>query len=235
REVIEHPKSIPSEIKAHLDLTSGRDRGRIYRVVPQGYRQRPLPQLSRASIDELVKTLEHRNGWHRDTATRLLYERKDRAAVEPLKRLVSTSELPEARIQGLYVLGALGGLTEEIVLERLADDHPRVRQHAIRLAEEELKAGPSKALVAALSTLAADDDPEIRYQLAFTLAELPLSERVPVLAAILKRDLGDRWIEAAAFSSLDQSAGPLLAHLAKQSSITADARGRSLLAKVCQQ
>ncbi len=35
REVIEHPLSLPPEIKKHLDLTSGRDRGRIYRVVPK--------------------------------------------------------------------------------------------------------------------------------------------------------------------------------------------------------
>ena len=29
REVIEHPASLPPMIKKHLDLTSGRDRGRI--------------------------------------------------------------------------------------------------------------------------------------------------------------------------------------------------------------
>ena len=33
REVIEHPKSLPPTIKRHPDLTSGRDRGRIWRVV----------------------------------------------------------------------------------------------------------------------------------------------------------------------------------------------------------
>ena len=30
REVIEHPRSLPPPIKKHLDLTSGRERGRIY-------------------------------------------------------------------------------------------------------------------------------------------------------------------------------------------------------------
>ncbi|MFN8707107.1 MAG: cytochrome C, partial [Planctomyces sp.] len=34
REVIEHPASLPPEIKQHLDLTSGRDRGRLYRICP---------------------------------------------------------------------------------------------------------------------------------------------------------------------------------------------------------
>ena len=45
REVIEHPASLPPIIKKHLDLTSGRDRGRIYRVVPEGFKQPPLPKL----------------------------------------------------------------------------------------------------------------------------------------------------------------------------------------------
>ena len=47
REVIEHPASLPPLIKKHLDLTSGRDRGRIYRVVPDGFKQPSLPKLAR--------------------------------------------------------------------------------------------------------------------------------------------------------------------------------------------
>ncbi len=36
RETIEHPVSIPEPIKKHLDLTSGRDRGRLYALVYSG-------------------------------------------------------------------------------------------------------------------------------------------------------------------------------------------------------
>ena len=50
REVIEHPKSLPPAIKQHLDLTSGRDRGRIYRVVPTDYqRQRKTVDIQQGS------------------------------------------------------------------------------------------------------------------------------------------------------------------------------------------
>ena len=35
RETIEHPLSIPEPIKKHLDLTSGKDRGRLYKLVPE--------------------------------------------------------------------------------------------------------------------------------------------------------------------------------------------------------
>src|SRR5260221_7921994 len=45
REVIEHPLSLPPEIKRHLDLTSGRDRGRIYRVVRDGFHSKPTAKM----------------------------------------------------------------------------------------------------------------------------------------------------------------------------------------------
>ena len=72
RENIEHPWSIPDDIKAHLDLTSGRDRGRIYRMVPPaypaGYRKPNPPRLGSADIETLVAELENPNVWWRDTA-----------------------------------------------------------------------------------------------------------------------------------------------------------------------
>jgi len=96
REVIEHPWSLPDSLKKHLDLNSGNDRGRIYRVVPERFQQPRLPRLSQATINELVKTLEHPNGWHRDTAARLLYERQDPSAVPLLRRSLGRSKWPLA-------------------------------------------------------------------------------------------------------------------------------------------
>ena len=50
RETIEHPWSIPDDIQDNLDLTSGKDRGRIWRLVlpryAADYRKLPRPRLS---------------------------------------------------------------------------------------------------------------------------------------------------------------------------------------------
>jgi putative membrane-bound dehydrogenase-like protein len=43
RETIEHPWSMPDDLKARVDLTSGRDRGRIYRLVPPHRRRNSSP------------------------------------------------------------------------------------------------------------------------------------------------------------------------------------------------
>jgi len=230
REVIEHPASLPPVIKKHLDLTSGRDRGRIYRVVADGYKQRPLSRLGKATTAELVATLGHRNGWHRDTAARLLYERGDREAVGPLEKLAASSPLPEGRMHALYALAALNSLSPAAILSRLADEHPRVREHAVRLAET--VADDSPEVRERLVALADDDDPRVRYQLAFTLGALPAAIRTAPLTKILKRDGGDRWVRLAAFSSLADGAADVLAALAGDSPFRSSAAGRGVLAEL---
>lgn len=75
RETIEHPWSLPEPIKKHLDLNSGWDRGRIYRIEPVDFERREVPDLSKASDEELAALTSHPNDWHRTTARRLLYQR----------------------------------------------------------------------------------------------------------------------------------------------------------------
>ncbi len=70
REVIEHPLSLPAEIKMHLDLTSGRDYGRIYRIVPEGPTVKRDMNLCQLSTERLVQLLADQNAWHRETAAR---------------------------------------------------------------------------------------------------------------------------------------------------------------------
>jgi putative membrane-bound dehydrogenase-like protein len=233
REVIEHPASIPPMIKKHLDLTSGRDRGRIYRVVPEGFQQPKLPRLDQATTAELVRTLENDNGWHRDTAARLLFERQDKSAIEPLKKLVAASKHAEARMHALYVLDGLGALDEETVLKGLADAHPGVREHAIRLSEG--VANKSDAVRAKLFSLASDDDLRVRYQLAFTLGELNDPRRFDALAAIASRDGQDRWLKLAVMSSLAEGAGEVLARLAKDAESRHSAGAQAVLASLAAQ
>jgi putative membrane-bound dehydrogenase-like protein len=233
REVIEHPASIPPMIKKHLDLTSGRDRGRIYRVVPEGYKQPPLPRLDKAATAELVATLENDNGWHRDTAARLLFERQDKSAVEPLAKLATASKVPEARMHALYVLDGLGALDSKVVLSALGDKHPRVREHAIRLSER--VAADSADVRAKLIALASDDDLRVRYQLAFTLGELEDPKRFDALAAIARRDGDDRWMKLAVMSSLADGAGEVLSRLVSDAESRQTKGAQAVLASLAAQ
>lgn len=215
REVYEHPDAVPPSVKKHLDITCGNDRGRIYRIVPAGFQQPKLPRLSEMSIPQLVALLEHPNGWYRTTASRLLYERRDRKAVEPLKKLARESASPLGRMHALYALAGQEALPAELLLARLGDDHPRVREHAVRLCETLLPDSP--AVRRKLCEMADDEDVRVRYQLAFTLGEVPGPQATAALARIAARDAGDRWIRLAVLSSCLGRAGELLARLAGHS------------------
>ena len=233
REVYEHPGAVPPSAKKHIDLTSGTERGRIYRIVPEGFKQPAPVRPGEKSASELVPLLAHPNSWHRSTAARLLYERQDRTAVKPLVKLAAESPSPLGRMHAMVALDGLGALAVEVVLPRLEDEHPRVREHAVRLAEKVLVGSP--AVRAKLYEMVADEDIRVRYQLAFTLGEIPGSQATKALAAIATRDTGDRWIRLAVLSSSLGRAGELLALLAADSQWRSGSQGRAFLEQLAEQ
>jgi putative heme-binding domain-containing protein len=177
RENIEHPWSIPDDIHAAVDLESGRDRGRLWRLTPPNFKPGKQPRLGRASSAELVAALENPNSWWRETAQRLLFERQDQSAVPALRKLVRRGRTPQARLHALWTLTGLNGLTDEDVLAGLEDQAAGVRENAVKLAEQGA-AGVSSAVSIssqrsdALLKLVSDPDARVRFQLAFTLGEI---------------------------------------------------------------
>jgi putative membrane-bound dehydrogenase-like protein len=209
REVIEHPLSLPPQIKKHLDLTSGRQRGRIYRIVPNEFVHRKTPRLKDASTADLVNLLAHPNSWQRETAARLLFERQDQTAVPLLKDLARQSDSSRGRMHAIYALTGLNSLDAETLLTCLSADHPQVRRHAILLSE-----GSSDTDVLDKVTSMADDSSlDVRYQLAFSIGNLDSNDRLAVLGKIIRRQPNDRWVRAAVQSSLSEGAGDLFSEL----------------------
>ena len=208
REVIEHPKSLPPAIKKHLDLTSGRDRGRIYRLVPEGFQRPSVPKMSKYSTTQLVAALDHPNAWHRETAARLLYERRDMRSRKPLEQIARDGKSAQGRIAALYALAGLDLLSGETLVEAMRDEHERVRQQAVRLSEP--LAGDSPLLRGALFKLTEDPSLAVRYQLAFSLGELSGPQRDGALATLLRSDGQDTWLRLAVATSLHEGSGNVL-------------------------
>jgi putative membrane-bound dehydrogenase-like protein len=210
REVIEHPWSLPEPIKKYLDLNSGNDRGRVYRIAPDGFKQPARPRLGQATTAELVRTLDHPNGWHRDTAGRLLFERRDRSAAPLLETLFDESRQAETRVQALYALDGLGALESSMVERALDDPDARVRVQAVRLAESAVRRQSSRngPLWRRLLSLARDPNQAVRYQLAFTLGEFAGPDQLEALAELAQTDAGNAWMQAAILSSLGPNPAP---------------------------
>ena len=213
RELIEGAAFLAPAILKHMDVGSGVDRGRIWRIVPDG-RKRSMPKLSKATTATLVALLEHSSGWRRDTASRLLYQRQDRSAVIPLRQLAKRSNSPLGRTHALYAArrgcGSVGGLT--MCLAALSDREPRVREHALRLAEHFCK--DDQRIQARTQAMVADSDALVRYQLAFSLGAQSGTTPAPALAALAVSDGDNPWIRVAILSSVTGCADDVLQRLA---------------------
>ncbi|MDP6447216.1 MAG: HEAT repeat domain-containing protein, partial [Pirellulaceae bacterium] len=217
RELIEGAAFVPPELLANLDPRNGSDRGRIYRIRATGEANaepaattRRLPK--RADVAALAQLLDHENGWHRDTASRLLSEVGDVAAARDLKRIARESQRPQGRIHALYALQELDRLSEAMLLSGLRDESPFVRLHAIRLCESANR--DSVELRGQLHSMVADPNERVRFQLAQTLGEFPGVRTQESLAKLLDQDGGDPWMRDAVQSSLRDSAGAVLLQLA---------------------
>jgi putative membrane-bound dehydrogenase-like protein len=207
--------------------------GRICRVVPASFKPPRPPRLGKAKTYDLVATLSHPNGWQRDTAARLLYERRDPAAVALLGDMLAKSSAPLGRLHALHVLDGLGALSEAHVLKALRDPDARVRQHAVLLSERLVKDGAlADALWDQLRLLAADPSVRVRCQLALTVGEIRRTDSAQVLAGILWRDPGYLWMRAAILSSLADGAGDLFVRLAGDPRARGEAVGRDWLRRL---
>lgn len=204
RGLIEAAEFMPPAIVKHMDVSDGFDKGRLYRIVPDEFQQRNPPRLGKASTAELVALLEHPNGWHRDTASRLLYQRQDRSAIAPLKQLPAKSKSALGRMHALYALSGMQALDIDTVMLGLNDADARVRTHAVKLAES-FESSPR--VRARLQELIDDPNVNVRYQLAFSLGSVSGEMPTRALVKLAQRDGGDSWCQFAIMTSVSGRAG----------------------------
>lgn len=201
RFVLEHPEWIAPETQERLDLRAGEDKGRLYRVAPEGWKRKPVPNLERLTTRELAAALDSPNGWQRDMAMALLAERADPAAAEPLRELLSLTRAPKVRLQALATLGQLKRLSPEMLVAALGDPHPEVRREALRQSEA-CAAEANDALWTAVAALADDSRAEVRLQAAFSLGAWPPALSEPALRRLASREDADELLKTAVQSSL---------------------------------
>lgn len=202
REVIETPLSLPEDIKKRLNLES-RQRGRIWRVVPEGHKAEALSDYSEARFGDLIRGLFSPSTWTQFTCARLIYE--SRNDLNPKGWMAEDGfELSTAK--------TLGVLRSKHIVGVLSDDRSADRILALRVAEELFPTHPE--LETAALKLESDPSAHVRFQLALSASTMNLKVSGPLLARLLRRPDADRWLVAAALSSAKDTAPALLAELA---------------------
>jgi len=150
--------------------------GRIWRITYDGMgRDKNHPRMLDESPADLLKHLEHPNGWWRDAAQQLLVLKKDRSVVPQLNKMALKSKNLFARIHAIWTLEGLGALTVKTAQKLLKDTNPRIRIQALR-ASETLYKGGDKTLVPDFQTLLTDTDTDVLLQAMFTAKFLKLPD-----------------------------------------------------------
>jgi putative membrane-bound dehydrogenase-like protein len=182
--------------------------GRIYRLKARGAGSTVRPEdLARSSTHALVGRLSDPNKWTRQTALRLLGDRKDTSAVPELKDLVARETGPLA-LEALWALNLVGGLDEPTALKALDHANPDVRLWTARLLCD--ASHVSSSVATALARRAAIEPVvSVRSQLASSAKRLPAHDALPIIWALLARadDVNDIHVPLLLWWALEATVG----------------------------
>jgi len=168
--------------EGRIDPTSGR----IYRLKAKGAKPGQPFDLGKLDSAGLVRLLGNTNKWFRQTALRLIADRRDSSMIPALTGLIRTNTGPIA-LEALWGLNLAGGLDELAVFDGLNHRDPFVRAWTVRLLGDSKEvASPVAVRLAALA--AQETHVEVRGQLASTARRLAVRDALPIIRNLLRHD-----------------------------------------------
>jgi putative heme-binding domain-containing protein len=211
RPLVEHPIHVASEqARREVDWRQGAERGRIWRVTRRGERQSPQPPVPPADLSpsELVARLDHPVGWQRDTARRVLVERRRNDLASDVRRVGSSAATARGRLQAMWTLEGLGELTVADLQRALADESDFVRVQGIALCGSRL--AQDEPLRQACRNLAAQGSSPIRFQLALSSVRWQDEDRVELLKSLVRRAPGESPLTEVVLAVAARTPGQML-------------------------
>ena len=174
-----------THMRHHVGQIDG-STGRIYRLKSRGAEATTPFDLSSRSHQHLMEILRgHPNKWHRQTALRLIADRRDKAMVS--KETIKGQG--QGALEALWALYQIEGIREGSVfaLGSLEHEDPHVRAWTVRLLCDPGKVtDPTAARLTALCR--SEPHAEVRSQLACSARRLETSHMLPMIRCLLRRD-----------------------------------------------
>jgi putative membrane-bound dehydrogenase-like protein len=174
---------------AHPDPDAEWDRsnGRIYRLFAAGANPVPRFDLNRLSSSELVKLLNHANGWYAAQARLILAARRDASIYPELRRMALAQDDGRLSLEALWALCVSGGLDNSTARELLKHPYEFVRYWTVRFLGENEKVPP--AITAQLRSMARSEmSVAVRSQIASSARRIEGSHGLALLTALVDQD-----------------------------------------------
>lgn len=179
-------------------------RGRVYRLTMNGTAARKAEDLSRLKTAQLIDRLKSPYRQIRQSALRLIGDRKDMTFVETLRTQIRDQE-DQLALESLWALNLTRPLTDEDAEEFLNHRSPQVRLWTSRLICDDRKA--SHSIAERLVELAAEESNlEVRSQLACSARRLPASSCFQITRNLIghTEDIGDRYIPLSIWWAIEE-------------------------------
>lgn len=148
----EVPRTHPERDKSH---------GRIWRVRYTGAKPRKIPDLTKANVVDLVRSLGSPFAWEKRAATQQITDRGLKDAIVPAGKVAADeSAHPHTRIHALWALEGLGHYDATLMQQLLGAKNSDIRREAVRSL---VKLAPDlKTFNAAMAVSINDANPMVR-------------------------------------------------------------------------
>ncbi len=166
--------------RQHFQGLIDKDNGRIYRLSAKNSSPSKQADLGKKKTPELVEHLQQPNKWQRQTALRLISQRRDRTVLPLLKKNIESST-GQFSLECLWAVYQLGGLDDAFAQKCLAHKEPLVREWTVRLSGDmplELAAAANATGRAVPGPREAQDAHLMGHRFAETRASIPLARKL---------------------------------------------------------
>jgi putative membrane-bound dehydrogenase-like protein len=196
--------------------------GRIFKITHENDHWKQ-EDLTKASDLELVDYQTHPNEWYVRQARTLLQERGGNETLfKALRKLLNDKPETGNKLNALWTLHAIGGLTENDLIQLMDHGNEHIRSWAVQLAAEDKNVEP-KTLKKMEDLATNDPSPVVRLYLSSALQRLPAPQRWKSMEALTQKseDVDDHnlplmyWYAAEPLAALDADRALALAERSK--------------------
>ena len=193
-----------------LGFAKNTGHGRIYRLVHDGFSQQPKPQTLNETPAQLIKYLDHANGWWRDNAQKQLVVLGDKSVVPVLKQIVqgqngTLDHKPSsiARLHALWTLEGLNAIDKSLLYAAMKDEDSHIRRAAVTISEPFIKNNDADMLDR-LSGLSSDPSYNVRLQLFLSLYNSKNEKAQNIVQGLMTKN-AENDLFASAKKSMDRN------------------------------